>query len=255
MSPQDNRHSRSAVKAVLIMLLVLAVVAIAVWLLVGGEDNGSPTGTPRPSGVGDASPSPTAVLPPSPTATVNVSVDTLADELAERHPIDAYSVRYQIEYFWSGGQGEHQSSALRDVFRKNGKSKIEFVDADGAVERHVLYDADAVYTWYPGDSVYKTANSPVSVEDMIQVPCYWELSLSDDDIKLAERREENGREFIYFEFVDATMGYTHKYWLSTDFNLLERAEMYKGDTKVYQMSVVGTPSAEVPGGEHFELPQ
>jgi hypothetical protein len=53
------------------------------------------------------------------------------------------------------------------------------------------------------------------------------------------------RPFIYVEWVNGLSGYRCQYWISTEFNLLEKAVAYDGTDIAYSMFVEGIPSREV----------
>ena len=225
---------------ILVVLFLLAIPAVlATWIV--GNFNDATNNLPT-NGPGERLPyEPTPTPRPTLELAMGIAEDNLVDFLEERLPVTGFSAEFEVEYFWQRG-GVTQSGALvRRLYVVEDGTKVEFVDANGDA-RHVWFSGGRVYEWVEGGEVNVTEVNPMRVEDFLQIPEHEALILANQEQLLAVRREViDMREFVFVELIDALTEYRYEMYISTDFNLLERARVYDGETLVYQMAVTGRP--------------
>ena len=235
-------------------ILALAAVFMVYWIsggfFIAIRDIELPLATPSGQQL-PGNPTPTWGQPPStPIARVEVNADSLLSVLKEMKRAETYSASVAVEHFWQGGSGVNRHT----VYHKNGMTKIEKYNDAGAVIYNKLYADGMTFAWTDRPPVHTAQTDPVGSDSAEGIPTYENLLYADRrQIQEATFVIEGNRPFIYVEWTDDISGYRLQYWISTEFNLLERAVAYQDTEKAYAMTVEGIPSREADDAR-FVLP-
>jgi hypothetical protein len=178
----------------------------------------------------------------TPIIRMEVNAENLISVLREMERAGTYSATVAAEQHWPGGSAVNRHS----IYHQNGMTKIERYDSAGNIYYNKLYSGGRTYTWGDGPPVYGSDNDPVDSDSAAGMPSYEDLLKIDrGQILDAGFVVADGRPFIYAEWFDTVSGYRCQFWISADFNLLEKAVIYDGTELAYTMSFESIPSRNV----------
>ncbi len=168
---------------------------------------------------------------------VEIRPDTVQNAIASLERAENYGRSITIERFWTGGH----SVSVTNAFASGGWLRLDSLEANAEL-RHTILSADGtVYIWYNNERTYFSSPAALS-EDAEQGILTYEdvLSLSAEQIALADYRSFEGAECIYVETAADASGLIERYWVSTADGLLHAAERSIGEELVYRMVVTQT---------------
>lgn len=182
---------------------------------------------PEPSASsGNSSPEPSSEIQKGTSAEVNPKNVLQVLKLMDR--ADNYYQSYTVTF--SGG-----SPVSVSVWRKGDVIKIS--SDRGTLRKNTLVNADTVYFWYEGDSVYYTSplGSDFSADDELMIPSYEELLKGPDPEDAYFTYSEHLGENVLYLRTTNSGGLTAEYWISSSTGLLVRYESSDLVGSVYSM--------------------
>ncbi|MBP5166143.1 MAG: hypothetical protein ILP09_02670 [Oscillospiraceae bacterium] len=151
---------------------------------------------------------------------------------------DSYSRSVVVESSWEGGSAQYRINSRV----KGGKVRLS-VESDGWDEvKNILLTEDEITVWYGSDtSLRYTAPRPYGDsgpglgDELGMIPTYEDvLELDPDRINDAAYVQRDGWK-IMVATTDEITGYDRYYYVSVDTGLLEAAEAFDGERRVYLM--------------------
>jgi len=211
-------------------LLVIVFVLAAFLMARKGSNRDAIT---LPDGVPQDTTAPAAQQPDQ--AMVTVSRDNVLKLLSTLERPEAYHQTVALSAALADGaaQGEAEIWRSGDLVRAS-------VRRDGGEEDY-LTDGKTVYLWYAGENrVRKLApDTSVKLDDLIGVPSYEDLrDLTADRILEAGYLTLDEGEGVNCLYVSASAdddGYSSRYWIDVDHQLLYRAYTLSGGEQIYSM--------------------
>ncbi|MBO4330997.1 MAG: hypothetical protein J5827_02870 [Oscillospiraceae bacterium] len=170
---------------------------------------------------------------------------------------DSYSRSVTVESSWLGGSAQYRISS----WVKGGRERLA-VECDGWDEvKNILLTEDEITVWYGSDTSGRyTAprphgeSGPGLGDELGMIPTYEDvLELDAGRITDAGYVQRDGWK-IMAATVDDITGYDRYYYISPDTGLLEAAEAFDGERRVYLMTA-GAAELNAPDDSLFTLDQ
>ena len=231
----------------ILLTLVLAAALVLTLYFWGGREEIPAVVLPSPQSGTEAAPE---VSPPQGLAVTpeNVQAVLRALERPEHYTRTATYTQY-----YSGTAHE----SLVTVWKDGSQVRILQLDASGS--RNTLLTGGMLYIWYGSDSAVfsaEAAEGDVRREDLYQgLPTYEDvLELAPEEITAAAYTQWGGYPCILAETSTPALGYTIRYYISTDYGLLAGYEVYDGGELLRSLTV-DEISTETPAGDIFRVPE
>ncbi len=213
-------------KTFIFILLALLLVAILVLFLYffGSQADISPVLLPD-AGDTTVNSNPAATHGPGLTVTAeNVQAVIRALERPESYSRTATLTQY--------ADAEHFRESLVTVWKD--QDKIRILQLDASESRNTLLLEDKLYIWYGSEDAVFTGQLqplPPNRDDLYQgIPSYEDvLALAPEDITNAAYTQWGGWPCILAETRTGTLGYTTRYYVSTEYGLLVGYELLDGE--------------------------
>lgn len=216
------------------ILLIAVVIFVAFFLHADGDtpavllpqttaQTGSPTGD-EPGTADDG------------LSRAEVRVDTVQTVIASLNRPEQYRRSLTVESFWATGSAQWTVSA--DIQGGNATLLIS-----GAENKSVRIEDNTLTIWYDSyaeryEAALDSEEAVARLQDEFQMLYTYEdiLALNQADIRAADYGSYDGKPYIHVETVSGTLGYRSVWYISVDNGLLERMEVYDGDTLIYRLS-------------------
>ena len=200
----------------------------------------------------DRLPEQTGAAIPQELVQVEVNPQTVQSVIATLYRPESYSRSIRISTYWDGGS----STSLIRVWVKNGLMRMNVLGA--GEEKNILMQEDTITLWYGNDArqafTYR-GDDPHLADSLMRIPTYEDL-LSLDPAAIREAgctTTEKGKWQILVVAEDQDFGYLDTYYISLDTGLLEAAEQWDGDKRIYSMTA-GEADLSAPDDQLFLLP-
>ena len=128
---------------------------------------------------------------------------------------------------------------LRRRWVRDGLSRVDILNSTGTLTMSSIYTNNTVYYWVPGSSrVLKMPRGNFTAENEQMMMDYDTLlKLAPESITDAKLSRISGEQCIYVEAKNG-LGYTEKYWISSQNGLLILGQTLKEDTIIYSVQLV-----------------
>lgn len=182
---------------------------------------------------------------------VDVTPGTVQSIIATLVRPGSYYRELTVTLSWS--QGTQSDTDTVQIWADGDYMKTA-VNGGGAVQHRLIGDG-TLYLWYAGDRSWREVPAQVISADLAQrIPTYEDvLALSPDRITATGYERKNGRDCIYVEVPNETLGSLDRYWIETATGLLAAAETWEEDRLVYEMTET-TFRSPLEAGVTFALP-
>ena len=231
----------------ILLTLVLAAALVFALYFWGGREEIPSVALPSPQSGTEAAPE---VSPPQGLAVTPENVQAVIQAL-ERP--DRYTRTATYTQYFSGTAHE----SLVTIWKDGSQIRILQLDAQGS--RNTLLTGGRLYIWYGSDSAVfsaPAAESDLRQEDLYQgLPTYEDvLELAPEEITAAAYTQWGGFPCILAETHTPALGYTIRYYISTDYGILAGYEVYDGGELLRSLTV-DEISTEAPSGDIFRVPE
>lgn len=232
------------------ILLTLLLVAILVFFLYffGSQVNTIPVLLPDTN---DTTVNSSTIATHGPTLTVTPeNVQSVIHTLARP---ESYSRTATLTQYTDS---EHFQESLVTVWKN--QNQIRILQLNAIESRNTLLLEDMLYIWYGSEDAVFTSqlqHSPSNLDDLYQgLPSYEDvLALSSEDITDAAYTQWGGWPCILAEARTGILGYTTRYYISTEYGLLVGYELLDGETLLRSFTADSLdPTA--PSADIFVLP-
>ncbi len=212
----------------------------------------SPPGSASP----DLSP-PVSLSPspsPSPIVRVEVSVDNVQEIIRGLSRPEAYHGEWTFALYWKGGS----QTFLRNVWVRDGVTKIEIFDLHDKAEKYVIMGMDRVLLWSataPLPITNIALGDNITADDAAELPTYEDvLALPPESIQTADYAllDENVP-CIYVKAGVKGSSYVTEYWISLENGLLVKTETQCAGVTTYRCTLTSVDESR-PADEVFLLP-
>ena len=164
-----------------------------------------------------------------------VTPETVQAVVATLSRPDGYSRQLQVESSWLGGEAVWQVR----VWHKGTGTRIRITpEAEGEPAKDVLILDKEIRIRYEGDErVFESsAGSPAMTDALQLIPSYEDvLALAPEQIEEAGYVEQDGVWLILVAAREEPTGCLMRYFVSIETGLLEAAERWDGDERIYGM--------------------
>ncbi len=235
-------------KFILLALLLVAAL-VAVLYFFGGRANTA--AVLLPEAVSSSAPTENSAAPTG--TTLEVTPENVQSVIAALKRPESYS-RTGILTRYS--KDELRYDRLVSVWKTPEATRI--MNMSSTTTKNTLLLGEKLYIWYDGDTVAFQA-SPTSQEEMRDelyqgIPTYEDLlALPAESISAAAYTQWDNWPCILAETQSAQLGYTIRYYVSTEYGLLVGYEMLDGETLLRRFSTNSLDTA-TPAAENFTLP-
>jgi hypothetical protein len=247
----NNRRRITVFAIISAMLIALSVLLALVFTNRGGTAELILPDTQLPISASD---DPDADHAPM---SVEVTPDTVQAVIRTLSRPDSYSRNVTVESSWEGGSAQYRISSRV----KGGRERLS-VECDGWDEaKNILLTEDEITIWYGSDTSRRyTAprrsgdSGPDLGDELGMIPTYEDvLELDPDKINDAGYVRRDGWKIMVAATDDIT-GCERYYYVSVDTGLLEAAEVYDGDRRIYLMQA-GAAELNAPDDSVFLIDQ
>lgn len=239
------RRKNSFFAITLVLIAVIALIIVVQWQ----RDIETPSiSVPRPE----------ASMPGGSTGSENepleIQPDTVQALIASIERPDAYSRKYRVHIFYTGGDGEAEAEV--SLFRKGGQYRI--THTQNGRTRDTLFSDGNMYWWNDSTSGYKSAAlselDPNTLDMHARLILYEELlEIPVEDILEASSKTLLNEICIFVEYRHSDR-YVYRLYVSVEKGLLVAAEVLEDGKIVYSLE---SESAEigVPTDDKFVPPE
>jgi hypothetical protein len=201
----------------------------------------------------DRLPEQTGAAIPRELVQVEVNPQTVQSVIATLARPESYSRSIRVTTYWEGGS----STSLIRVWVKNDRTRMNILGT--GEEKNILMDGETVTLWYGNDvnQVYTyRGNDPYLADRLQRIPTYEDiLALDRSAIREAGcTRTDEGEWRILVAAENREFGYLDTYYISLETGLLEAAEQWEGDTRIYAMTA-GKADLSAPDDQLLLLPE
>lgn len=184
---------------------------------------------------------------------LEVNADTVQTVLRTLKRAESYSLTYTVTSYWASGKSQSTQS-----FWLSG-NKVRMTLTQGRAVKNILLLGNALYIWYndPASAYHTTLaedETAGEIDAFARLVTYEDvLGLPAESVLSASYADQLGKPCIYVEYQNGSLGYISQVYVSIESGLLISAEIYDGDTLIYEMTdnstILSTPSDEV-----FKIP-